>query len=225
MLALLALLPVSLASAEDYADIVNRAFAAINNDFHATWAFTEAETEDGITHVGRYDPSRPAGERWSLISVDGRKPSSEQVEDYLDDKHEFEFSEDDDDDIEIIDFDTLELIEETDDYWIFRFVPNGEDEEDEKAREFMRQVNGTVKVVRDGHYLEYLDMYNEKPIKPAFSVKISRFVTRLTFGPAVDGGPIVPKTVDVQVKGRAALLIRFDESESTHYSDYEYVGG
>jgi hypothetical protein len=68
-------------------------------------------------------------------------------------------------------------------------------------------------------------MYNEKPIKPAFSVKISRFVTRLTFGPAVDGGPIVPKTVDVQVKGRAALLIRFDESESTHYSDYEYVGG
>ena len=64
MLALLALLTVSLASAEDYADIVNRAFAAINNDFHATWAFTEAETEDGITHVGRYDPSRPAGERW-----------------------------------------------------------------------------------------------------------------------------------------------------------------
>lgn len=229
LLALLALLGLSVATAataEDYADIVNRAFAAIDNDYHAAWAFTEAGTEDGVTHVGRYDPRRPAGERWTLLSVDGRQPTGDEIADYLDNKDDYQRNDNDDnDEIELINFESLELVEETDEYWIFSFVPNGDDEEDEMAREFMRQVDATVKIIRDGHYLEYIDLHNDKPIKPAFSVKISRFVTRLTFGPAGDSGPIVPLTVDVQIKGRAMLLVRFDEMESTHYSDYEYVGG
>ena len=225
IITLIGLSVAAMASAEDYANIVNRAFAAIDNDYHAAWAFTESGAEDGVTHVGRYDPSRPAGQRWMLISVDGRKPTAAEIEDYVDGKDDLVRHRDhDDDDLDIIDFDTLELVEKTDEYWIFSFVPNGDDEDEAAARKFMQQVNGTVKIVRDGHYLEYIDLHNDKPIKPAFSVKISRFVTRLTFGPAGDGGPIVPLTVDVQIKGRAMMMVRFEETESTHYSDYKYVG-
>ena len=89
---------------------------------------------------------------------------------------------------------------------------------------FMRNVNGTLKIVRDGHYPEYIDLQNDKPIKPAFGIKISRFQTRLTFGPAGDKGPIVPLTIDVEVKGRAMLAIKFHEIESAHYGNYDYVG-
>ena len=116
------------------------------------------------------------------------------------------------------------MLEETSQYWLFDFVPNIDNEDDE-ARDFLDEVTGTLKVAKDGPYVESLELSNEKPIKPAFSVRISRFFTRLTFGPAAEGGPIVPRSMDVQVKGRAALVIRFDEAESIQFSDYEYAGG
>lgn len=226
-LILVGLLPFAPAvSADDYSSVVAEAFANIDSGYRDHWAYSETATEEGVTVVGRYDPRRPVGSRWALVSVDGRQPTPEELEDYLEDKDDDQGNERDDDDNDARDFvnvDSLQLLEETNQYWLFDFTPNLDDEDDD-TREFMDQVTGTLKVVKDGLYVESLELRNERPIKPAFSVKISRFFTRLTFGPAAAGGPIVPKTMDVQVKGRAAVLIRFDEAESIHYSDYEYAG-
>ena len=212
------------ATAEDYVDIVNRAFAAIDNDYHESWAFTESSEEEGLVYVGRYDPSRPQAERWTLLSVDGREPTRVEIEDYTD-RREDDFGKDRDDsdrNADIVNFDTLELLEATDDYWLFSFVPGTDDDEGDK---FLAQVDGTIKVVRDGHYLEFIELKNDKPIRPAFSVKISKFLTRMTFGPAGDRGPVVPYSIDVRIKGRAAVVVSINETELTRYSDYEYVGG
>jgi hypothetical protein len=211
--------------ADDHAAVISQALENMSNDYHDEWAFTESETEDGVTTVGRFDPRLSQGERWTLLSVDGRQPTEEEFADYRHDRrHDFQSDDDDsDNEIEIIDIDTLELIEETDDYWLFSFSPDIGDD-DEAARKFMKKVAGTVKVIRDGLYFEFIDMRNEKPIRPAFSVKISRFLTHLAFGPAAGNGPIVPLSVDVEVKGRAALVVKIDESESIRYTDYEYAG-
>jgi hypothetical protein len=215
----------SAASADDYPSIVANAFANLDAGYRDRWAFSETATEEGVTVVGRYDPRLPVGSRWALISVDGRQPTAEELEDYLEEKEDDQGNErnDDNDASDFVDIESLELLEETDRYWLFDFTPNLDDEDDE-ARGFMDQVTGTLKVAKDGPYVQSLELRNEKPIKPAFSVKITRFFTRLTFGPAATGGPVVPKTMDVQVRGRAAALIRFDEAESIHYSDYEFAG-
>jgi hypothetical protein len=76
----------------------------------------------------------------------------------------------------------------------------------------------------DGHYVQYIDLRNEGAIRPVFGVKIKRFLTHLTFGPAGSDGPIVPLSIDVELKGRAMLFVKIDESESVRYTDYEYVG-
>lgn len=220
-LALLLTVPVV---ADDHVDIVKRAFSSISKDFHQEWAFTESVTEEGVTIVGRYDPRFADNARWNLLTIDGRAPTADEIADYQDDKkNEFD-GHDDDSEIDIVNLDTLELIEETDDSWVYRFIPEVDDDDDEEGREFMQQVDGTIKVIRDGNYLEYIDLRNDKPIRPAFSVKISRFLTRLTFGPAGDDGPIVPLSIDVEVKGRAILVIKIDVVESIRYSEYEYVG-
>jgi hypothetical protein len=204
---------------------VEQAFSNLSHDYHAEWAFTESAMEDGVTLVGRYDPRLREDERWTLLSVDGREPTRDEIEDYRDDKEgEFRDHDDDDNEIDIVDLETLSLIEETEDYFLLRFVPLPDDDEDEEAREFMQHVDGTIKIVRDGLYPEYIDLRNDKPIRPAFSVKISRFLTHLTFGPAGGEGPIVPLTIEVEVNGRALLVVRIDESESVRYSDYENVG-
>lgn len=211
--------------ADEHVTLVEQAISNLSHDYHAEWAFTESSMEDGVTFVGRYDPRLRRDERWTLLSVDGREPTRDEIEDYRDDKEDESRDHDDgDNEIDIVDLNTLSLIEEAEDYFLFRFVPVPDDDEDEEAREFMRQVDGTIKIVRDGLYPEYIDLRNDRPIRPAFSVRISRFLTRLTFGPAAGEGPIVPLGIDVEVRGRALLVVKIDESESVRYSDYEYIG-
>jgi len=213
------------ALAADNVAILEQAFENISSDFHKDWAFTFSEIEDGVATVGRYDPRLPAGTRWQLLTVDGREPDAEEVADYQDEREDdFDDDRDDGNTMDIVDIESIELVEETEDYWLFSFTPDIGDDEDDVAQKIMRKVSGTAKVIRDGHYLEYLDMRSEKPVRPAFSVKISRFLTHIAFGPAGESGPIVPLSIDVEVKGRAALVIKIDEHESTRYSDYEFAG-
>ena len=221
-LALLLTVPVV---ADDHVAVLEQAFASISSDYHQDWAFTESETEDGEATVGRYDPRLAEGSRWRLLTVDGREPNAEEIADYQNDREDdFEDDKHNDNVMDIIDVETIKLIEETAEHWIFSFTPDVGDGEDDVAQKIMQKVSGTAKVIRDGHYLEYLDMRSEKPIRPVFSVKISRFVTHIAFGPAGDSGPIVPMSIDVEVRGRAALVIKIDERESTRYSDYEFAG-
>lgn len=219
---LISLLLLGIAHADDYDDIVSRAFEAIDGDFHGEWAFTETSMAEGTIRVGHYDPRRPVGQHWTLVSVDDREPTDDEIDAFLDEKAkdgERESGNERGADTRIAPG-TLGLIEEQDGYWLFSFMPAGDDDDD---KGFMQHVDGTIKIAKDGHFVEYIDLRNSKPIKPAFGVKIITFLTRLTFGPAAPDGPIVPQTVDVHVKGRAYLAVRFDEKESIRYGDYSYV--
>lgn len=72
--------------------------------------------------------------------------------------------------------------------------------------------------------MENINLSNAEPFKPMTGVKIESFLTRMTFGAAIPGGPILPMGVDVRVEGRALFAIKFDETESYRYQDYKYVG-
>lgn len=113
---------------------------------------------------------------------------------------------------------SLELLEETDAYWEFRFRPRTDSDEEDK---FMNAVDGTLQVVKDGHYVAWIRMRNREPIKPGKGVKLEIFDTQLLFGPAYDGGPVLPQSVETRVKGKAMLVIKFDEKERVSYSDFE----
>ena len=208
-------------------DIVNRAFQAFDRDYKEDWAWSETSTEEDSVYVGRYDPRRAPCERWTLESIDGDSPTPEEIDDYLADKNRHCEEEAESVSVngrDMVNFETLELVEETDERWVFSFVPNeDEDEDDEHAREFMKHMLGTITVIKDGHYVGELDIRADKPVKPATGVKIKKFRTTLTFGPAAEGGPIVPLSVDVEVSGRAMLFIRFDETESVRFHAYEFA--
>ena len=124
----------------------------------------------------------------------------------------------------MVDPGSLALVEETPEYWLLRFVPaDDEDDDDEMGRKVLEQMDGTVKIIKDGHYLEYIDIRNTKPIRPKVGVRMKKFLTRITFGPAVEGGPIVMKSMDVAIKLSAYLLVRVDETESVRLSDFEFA--
>ena len=219
---------VGLAGAEDHAGFVRQAFAAVDDEFRKHWAFTETSTEDEATFTWRYDPSRQDDSRWLLTGIDGRPPTPQELDEFgsrSDAHHDDDDRDNLADELEIIDFDSLELIEQSDNRRVFRFTPTGDDDADEEERRFMEQVSGRLSIAMDGPWVEYLELRNERPIRPAAGVKIRRFLTRLVFARLGESGPIVPMSVDVEIRGSALLVVRFNEKESIRFSDFEYVGG
>ncbi|MDH3339261.1 MAG: hypothetical protein OEM76_15760, partial [Gammaproteobacteria bacterium] len=196
---------------ENYKDLLDEAIGNIEWEFEKEWAFTETSLSDGGLFVGRFDPRLEDDEQWTLLSVDGKEPTSRQRRKYVHDKDEHRGDSDDDDNrvTAIVEPDSLEMVEETDEHWLFTFVPA----EDQEA--FMTSVDAKIRIVKDGRYVDSLEMRNFQDIKPGFGTKITRFQMRFTFGRALDAGPIVPKSMDVQVTGRALLFIGFDEIEVT----------
>lgn len=211
---------------DGYKALFERALESIAWDFHESWAFTETDTGSDGEFVGRYDPRRPKGERWTLLSIDEREPTPEEARRYAERKHGDEGDNDGEQDGDIdamVEPGSLALVEETADYWLLRFVPT-DDDEDDMGRKVMERMDGTAKIVKDGRYLAYIDIRNTRPIRPKAGVKMQKFLTRITFGPAVDGGPIVMQSMDFAIKLSAFLVVRIDETQSLRYSDFEYAG-
>ena len=212
---------------ESYEALFERAVESIAWNFHEDWAFTETEAGSDGEFVGRHDPRKAQDERWTLLSIDGRDPTPEEARRYAERKRGKAAEDDHESDGNIdgmVEPGSLELVEETDDYWLLRFVPTDDGDDDEMGKKVLERMDGTVKIAKDGHYLEYIDIHNTRPIRPQAGVKMKKFLTRITFGPAVDGGPIVMKSMDVAIKLSAFLVIRVNETESVRFSDFEYAG-
>jgi len=203
--------------AEDYKKLFEDAVATVDWELEKNWAFTESNLMDDKVWVGRFDPRKAEDERWTLISVDGRKPNEDELQEFAHKKEEHETS-DSSQRVNIVDVETIELLEETEEYWLLNFIP------DEDEVEFISNVDATVKIIKDGRYLEAIDLRNNAVIKPGFGTNISTFIMHFQFGPAMEGGPIVPLNMAIKVKGRALIFIGFDESEIIEYSDFEFAG-
>jgi hypothetical protein len=211
---------------DGYEALFEEALQSIEWNARERWAFTETASGSDGEFVGRYDPRLPEADRWTLMSIDGRAPTEKESREYAERKRSEPRDDKQDDDREIdgmVDPGSLELVEESADYWLLRFVPTDDDDEDEMGRQVMERMDGTVKIIKDGRYLEYLDIRNTEEIRPKVGIKMKKFLTRITFGPAVDGGPIVMKSMDVTIKLNAFLVVRVDESESVRFSDFEFA--
>jgi hypothetical protein len=172
---------------------------------------------DGKRWVARHDPRNNEDERWTLVSVDEREPNEDELKEFAHKKEDHETS-DSSRRVDIVDVDTVELLEETDEYWLLNFIPDGDEVE------FIDNVDATVKIIKDGRYLDAIDLRNYADIKPGFGTKIGTFIVHFQFGPAIEGGPIVPRNMAIKVQGRALFFIGFDETEIIEYSDFEFAG-
>ena len=217
---LLLLLLAGSANAETHEELVKRAFNAMEPDLSSNWSYTQTTRSSEGTFVARYDPRLPENEHWTLESVDGREPTDDELEAFLDEKAK-DKGRDDDNDEQMFADGSIELLEETDAYWLFAFRP--ETDSDEEAK-FMAAVDARLKVVKNGHFVSLVSMRNTDTIKPGKGVKIRTFETELEFAPAYEGGPTVPRRVRAAVQGRAFLVVNIDEEENIEFSDFERVG-
>jgi hypothetical protein len=201
---------------DNYEALFQSAIKAITWDVQEDWAFTLTSSGSDGDRVGRFDPRQPEGERWTLLAIDGRAPTAKESAEYADNDHHFGSGDSDDDDgddnaIDMVEPGTLRLVEETDDYWLLGFVPTDDGDEDDVGRKVLESMQGTVKIIKDGEYLAYIDIHNEKPIRPRIGV-------------IAEDGPVVMRSMNFAIKLSAFVLVRVNEAESMAFSDFEYAG-
>jgi hypothetical protein len=230
LIAVVAVFFTSVACAEaphgSYEALFQSAIKAITWDFHGDWAFTVTSSGSDGDRVGRFDPRRPQDERWTLLMIDGRPPTDKESAEYAKNNHHFGDGDGDGDNgddsaIDMVEPGTLRLVEETDDYWLLSFVPT--DDDADVGRKVLESMQGTVKIIKDGEYLAYIDIHNEKPIRPKLGVKMKKFLMHMSFGPIADNGPVVMRSMDFAIKLSAFVLVRVNEAESLAFSDFEYA--
>lgn len=61
---------------------VEEALARFHSTLSPGWSCSVEVARDGAVSVERYDPSRPPGARWTLLSVNGSPPASGDLVDY-----------------------------------------------------------------------------------------------------------------------------------------------
>jgi hypothetical protein len=209
------------AQAETHEALVERAFDSLETEIRDRWAFTRTETSAKGVYVSTHDPRREPA--WELLTVDGREPTSDEREEFLSERLRGRGEDDDgdeDDTRSLVSPGSVELVEETDERWLFNFSPLA-DSEDE--RKFMEAVEGRLEVAKDGHYVRKLRLRNLETIKPGKGVKLQVFDTSFEFAPAPDGSAVLPARVRAKVQGRAMLVVGIDEEQTVEFSDYQRV--
>lgn len=215
---LLCLCLPSLSLADNYEDILLQAFARFDDNYREAWAFTEERIFKDVTSRGRYDPR--VSNSWSLLSVDGRTPTDKEVGEYLEEKSKEgngrgagkNRPED------MMKPESLSLIEETENYWLFDFLPAGDD------NKFMEHLDGEMMISKSNQTIQFIDIRSTGSFKPRFGVRVNEFLTRIEFRPVNEEGPVVPQSMRFRIKAKAFGVMDVDERVSVSYSDYEFVG-
>jgi hypothetical protein len=203
-------------------DLVEIALAAMDEVSQDRWAYTQTMNENGTEVVIRHDPSRPEGQRFSVVSVDDRSPTEAEEEKYLARANENGSDDDETDDGNevraMIDRQSLTPIEETETHTLYSFRPVADDEDDRKLYEHLE---ATLRLAKNPPQVEAIEMRNPKPFSLGFGIKIKQFELILTYAP-VDGD-VLPRTVSTRIVGRAMLFKKVEEAIGVTYSDYRRV--
>ena len=89
------ILAAPLVFAESHEELIDRAFESIEDNPSERWSFTRTDSDGESTFIGHFDPRLAVAEQWNLVSIDGRAPDADEIENY---RKERGYEEEDDSD-------------------------------------------------------------------------------------------------------------------------------
>ncbi|RPG52008.1 MAG: hypothetical protein CBB61_000105 [Gammaproteobacteria bacterium TMED1] len=210
-----------IAIGSDYDEILQNALAELNNDYLNNWMFNEERIFDGVLTEAQYDPRLK--DKWQLQSIQGMSPTLEERKKFVQEKIKETKSaakqEQRRDLKSLVSLKTLKLVEESEEHWLFDFVPDREGDEGQ----FMALLHGELKISKQSLAIEYIDLRNEDIIKPRFGFRVDEFFSRIEFMRIKRSGPVVPSSIEFRIKAKALGMVNVDEKIVLKYRNYQIV--
>ncbi len=214
-------LPLSSAFASDAArpDLL-AALQTFRTEGPRGWSFTQTTESGDQRRVERFDPAQPEFTRWSLLELDGRAPTQDELHDYRQKvtrrssatnaphlTHQFDLS-------------TLELVTTSGDRttWRCRLKPS------EAGDATAEHLTATILFHAPTHTIESVEIASTEPFAPTLGVKITELKTTLTYSLPDGDRPSLLLKSTTRLRGRAFLLKSLDADMSVTFSNHQKAG-
>ena len=206
----------SLAGTSGWAPIVKAALENLDaTNLDEDWHFTMEVLEAGELQMIHSDPRRDTYEKRQLLTVDGIAADSQRRDEF----HVKEVKRINDIDPDalgygyMVDMETLDLIEDSDEHAIFSFVPRVKMLEDSRD-----QLRGTLLLDSATQQIKEIEIINTDELSPAFSVTLDTFRLGLSFDE--EQGENLLQKLESHTAGKMGFLKSFDALVIVNFSDY-----
>ncbi|MCF7886543.1 MAG: hypothetical protein K9M80_08610 [Candidatus Marinimicrobia bacterium] len=201
-------------------DKIEKVFNKMEADTVFKYAYHKKTIGPEDTILESYNPELPIDNRWNLISVNGKEPEQERIEQYQKRKEQIaevngnsrqlRFTNEDMKDFQLIN-DSNGILT-----YIFQFAPD----ENDKVAEHLQ---GEIKIDKKIDVIKRIKMYNKAPFSPAFSVKIDTFSMVIEYQQMKATGACKISQVQTKVKGKAFVFKKIETDVEEEYFNYVLV--
>ena len=206
----------SLAGTSGWAPIVKAALENLDaTNLDEDWHFTMEVLEEDELQMIHSDPRRDTYEKRQLLTVDGIAADSQRRDEF----HVKEVKRINDIDPDalgygyMVDMETLDLIEDSDEHLIFSFVPRVKMLEDSRD-----QLRGTLLLDSATQQITEIEIINTDELSPAFSVTLDTFRLGLSFDE--EQGENLLQKLESHTVGKMGFLKSFDALVIVNFSEY-----
>lgn len=200
--------------------LANSAITKLELTDVSAWAFEAAmyESEEGdvSSSLQRHEPTADSRGSWSLLMIDGGKPTEKQQQKFRRDKMKSKHS-DQDFGIairKILNLPSITLSSETDSHIMMSFDVRLE----RLGEDSWGKLAGMAHYHKEGAFIERIEINNKDEFSPMFGSSISELTLSLDFIQV--NGSVLIKQKDLQMKGSFAHFMEIDEVSSDKYSKY-----
>ena len=196
------------------------------------WAYKRT-TEQGkdkerqIT-IESFDPSKQADIQWTLISDNGKTPTTKEQQSYRNKQlekarqaEEAKKAQDKDEEqtlTDMVKFDSLKLIEQNDSQALLSFIPQLK----EMGEDSHKHLKGTITFDKRTNQVSQLLIENTADLNPALSVTLKQF--SMSFKLIYLEQSLLPQQINIDIYGKAAVFTTIDQKTQETYSDYQHKG-
>lgn len=200
--------------------LANLALTKLEQTNVSAWAFEasmyENEEGDVSSSLQRHEPTEDNKGSWSLLMIDGDKPTEKQQQKFRKDKMKSKHS---DQDFgvairKILNVPSITLSSETDSHIMMSFDVRLE----RLGEDSWGKLMGIAHYHKEGAFIERIEINNNDEFSPMFGSSISELKLSLDFIEV--NGSVLIKQKDLQMKGSFAHFMEIDEVSSDKYSKY-----
>ncbi len=196
------------------------ALKTFRSDAPRGWSFTQTTVAEGKSTVEHSNAAKPEFDRWTLVQVDGRVPTSDELTRYAENRSRRSRTGTAPKIIEQFDLPTLETMSDTAERGVYRFALRPGEASDKTAA-FLR---ATVTLHKPTQTIESIELANIAEFSPTLGVKILELRTAMAYSLPHGDTPTLPQKVTTRQRGTAFWFKTLDAEMTVTFSDYVRAG-
>jgi len=194
----------------------------------AGWRYQQQVTSDQGSETLSYDAGRPEGERWKVLSVNGKPPSPEKAEKLAEQARAAHKKGKQSAEVSLgvgswLEASHYRLIHSDDTQLVYQIEMHAGPHDSEASGKILKHLSGQLTLARDDHRPLQLTLDNFESFSPRFGVKITHFNLQIQFERLGANAPIVADHVSTQARGKVFWLKSFNTSSQVTLSHFAPV--